>query len=286
MLSGRGWVILLNMQTTSNPVLSKLTRPAKSAPQPIPGSGVATGTLAPPTGQPISTQPVWTQPVADEPAVTMGDIMTKCFIVFGVCVVFAFVGWFIPLLLIVGAIGALVLGIVNAVKRKVSPVLVLLYAVCSGLMLGSVSYMYDEYVVNPEYTGLVLQAVIGTMTAFGVMLVLYTTKIVKVTARFMRVFIGAMISYALIAFVSLIASFFGVGGGWGFYGVGGWGLLLCVFGVALACFSLMLDFEAISQAVKMGVPQREAWRLAFGLLITLVWLYLEILRLLAIVNRN
>jgi uncharacterized YccA/Bax inhibitor family protein len=116
--------------------------------------------------------------------------------------------------------------------------------------------------------------------------VLYTTKIVKVTARFMRVVIGAMISYALIAFVSLIASLFGVGGGWGFYGVGGWGLILCLCGVALASFSLMLDFEAISQAVKMGVPQRESWRLAFGLLITLVWLYLEILRLLAIVNRN
>ena len=199
---------------------------------------------------------------------------------------FAFVGWFIPLLLIVGVIGALVLGIVNAVKRKVSPVLVLLYAVFSGMMLGSVSFMYDEYVVNPKYTGLVLQAVIGTMTAFGVMLVLYTTKIVRVTGRFVRVFIGAMISYALIAFASFIASMFGVGGGWGFYGVGGWGLILCLFGVALASFSLMLDFEAISQAIKMGVPQRESWRLAFGLLITLVWLYLEILRLLAIVNRN
>lgn len=271
---------------TSNPVLSKLTRPAKSTPQPIPGSGVATGTLPPPTGQPLSTQPSWTQPVADEPGVTMGDIMSKAILVFAICVVFAFAGWFVPALMIVGVIGALVLGIVNAVKQKVSPILVILYAACSGMMLGGISYMYDEYVVNPQYTGLVLQAVIGTMTAFGVMLVLYTTKIVRVTQKFVRVLIGAMISYALIAFVSLIASLFGVGGGWGFYGVQGWGLLLCIAGVALASFSLMLDFEAIAQAIKMGVPQRESWRLAFGLLVTLVWLYLEILRLLAIINRN
>jgi uncharacterized YccA/Bax inhibitor family protein len=93
----------------------------------------------------------------------------------------------------------------------------------------------------------------------------------------------ALISYLAIAIVSLIAALFGVGGGWGFYGVGWLGLALCAFGVLLAAFSLNLDFAAIEQGVRAGLPQREAWRMSFGLLVTLIWLYLEILRLLAIV---
>jgi uncharacterized YccA/Bax inhibitor family protein len=80
----------------------------------------------------------------------------------------------------------------------------------------------------------------------------------------------------------VVAAIFGVGGGWGFYGVGGLGLLLCAVGVLLASFSLMLDFEAIKQGIAMGAPERESWRMAFGLLVTLIWLYLEILRFLAI----
>jgi uncharacterized YccA/Bax inhibitor family protein len=79
---------------------------------------------------------------------------------------------------------------------------------------------------------------------------------------------------------------FGTGNGWGFFGVGGIGILLCMAGVALASFSLVLDFDAIEEGVKLGVPERESWRAAFGLTVTLVWLYLEILRLLAILNSD
>jgi uncharacterized YccA/Bax inhibitor family protein len=92
-----------------------------------------------------------------------------------------------------------------------------------------------------------------------------------------------MISYGVIALASLVGALFGVGGGWGFYGVGGLGLLLCAAGVLLASFSLMLDFEAIKQGIAYGLPERESWRMGFGLLVTLVWLYLEILRMLAII---
>jgi uncharacterized YccA/Bax inhibitor family protein len=84
----------------------------------------------------------------------------------------------------------------------------------------------------------------------------------------------------------LVAALFGVGGGWGFYGVGGIGLALCLFAVALAAFSLVLDFESIQQGIAYGLPERESWRMAFGLMVTLVWLYMEILRLLAILNSN
>ena len=93
----------------------------------------------------------------------------------------------------------------------------------------------------------------------------------------------AMVSYFVIALASFVAAMFGVGGGWGFYGVGTLGLLLCIFGVGLAAFSLMLDFEAIKQGVAMGLPERESWRMSFGLLVTVVWLYLEFLRLLTLI---
>jgi uncharacterized YccA/Bax inhibitor family protein len=115
------------------------------------------------------------------------------------------------------------------------------------------------------------------------MLLLFGTGIVKVTNKFMKFMLVAMVSYMFIGIASFIAAMFGVGGGWGFYGVGTLGLLLCIFGVGLAAFSLMLDFEAIKQGVAMGLPERESWRMSFGLLVTLVWLYLEFLRLFALI---
>lgn len=217
---------------------------------------------------------------------TFADVIVKSAILFTITVAMAIIGWALvpsmPFILWVGLGGSLVFGLVNAFKKEVSPVLVLLYAASAGLMLGAVSWAYNQLALAQDYEGLVGQAVIGTLTAFGVMLFLYGTGIVKVNGKFVKIFLAAMISYLLIAVASFIGALFGVGGGWGFYGVGGWGLLLCLAGVALASFALMLDFEAIKQGLAMGLPERESWRLSFGLLVTLVWLYLEILRFLAI----
>jgi uncharacterized YccA/Bax inhibitor family protein len=124
----------------------------------------------------------------------------------------------------------------------------------------------------------------GTLIAFGTMLFLYKSGIIKVNGKFKKIFMVAMVSYLVIAVASMIAIFAGVGGGWGFYGVGGLGLLLCVAGVGLASFSLVMDFELITQTIAAGAPEKESWRMAFGLMVTLVWLYLELLRLLAILQ--
>ena len=92
---------------------------------------------------------------------------------------------------------------------------------------------------------------------------------------------------AKIAVVSMLAAIFaGTGGGFGFYGVGPLGILLCMAGVALASWSLVMDFDLVEKSVAMGAPERESWRLGLGLIVSLVWLYLELLRLLAILNRN
>ncbi len=271
---------------TANPILKRYEKPAKGD-----GFAYAEGqsayTQAAGGAADIQTQ-FDTITAGGGARLTFADVVVKSTILFVITVVMAFVGWAIvpgaPAVLWVGLIGALAFGLINAFKKEVSPLLVVLYATFAGLMLGAVSWAYDQLALAQNYEGLVSQAIIGTLTAFGVMLFLYGTGIVKVNGKFMRIFMAAMISYFIIAMASLVGALFGVGGGWGFYGVGVWGLLLCAAGVLLASFALMLDFEAIKQGILMGLPERESWRLSFGLLVTLVWLYLEILRFLAILS--
>ena len=221
---------------------------------------------------------------------TINDVIVKTFAVFVVTVIFAVVGWNLvesmPWLLWVGLIGGMGLGFVNALKKSVSPPLILLYAVFQGILLGSISNFYNTLALSNEYEGIVLQAVVATMTTFGVMLTLYLTGVIKVTKKFQSVMMVALVSYLVLGVASLIAAMFGVGGGWGFYGIDGIGLVIAVIGVLLAAFFLLLDFEAISQGIKLGAPESESWRMAFGLLVTLVWLYLEFLRVLALLSRN
>lgn len=218
--------------------------------------------------------------------VTIHDVIVKTGMTFAVLVVGAVVGWNLaprmPWLWLVAMFVGLGLGLANTFMKKISPALVLAYAFVEGIFLGGISLLYDQMVQQVQYEGLVSQAIIGTFVAFGVMLALYSGGIIKVNGKFMKIMAVAMISYVLIALVSFVAALFGVGGGWGFYGVGTFGLLLCAFGVLLAAFTLNLDFEAIRQGIAHGLPERESWRMSFGLLVTLIWLYLEILRLLAI----
>lgn len=292
---------------TANPVLARIDRDAAQASRSGAGfaydegrSAVASAQMGAPAPAPAPTAGgagdagIYSGVQIPAPAgqrVTYPDVMAKSAIMFAIAVVMAFAGWMITeampgvgTLLVFGAmIATIVLGLVNAMKRQVSPPLTLLYAAVSGIMLGAVSYWYNQIALASDYEGLVLQAVLATFTTFGVMLLLFGTGIVKVTSKFMKVMLVAMVSYLFIGIASFIAAIFGVGGGWGFYGVGTLGLLLCIFGVGLAAFSLMLDFEAIKQGVAMGLPERESWRMSFGLLVTLVWLYLEFLRLFAII---
>lgn len=258
----------------------------------------------PPVGQPYPQQPYGQVPGQVPPPVPMGpptgsvyepitnkmsmdDVIVRTGISIAVLIPFAIIGWFtaptMPFLYFGAMFLGLGLGLANAFKKVVSPPLILAYAAAQGVFLGGISYAYDQWAQGSGYEGLVSQAVIGTLVAFVVMLTLYKSRLVKVDGRFRKIMLVAMVSYLAIAVMSFIASFFGVGGGFGFYGVGTLGLLLCAAGVLLAAFSLMLDFDSIERGVQMGLPERESWRMAFGLLVTLIWLYLEILRLLAMI---
>jgi uncharacterized YccA/Bax inhibitor family protein len=154
-----------------------------------------------------------------------------------------------------------------------------LYSVFEGLVIGTISRVYNDY-----YSGIVAQAVIGTVAAFVGILFLYKSGKLRATPKFTRILLGAVAGYFVLGLISLVASFFHVGNGMGFYGVTGLGLLMSVAGVALASLFLVLDFDQIERSIAQGAPAIEAWRSGFGLIVTLVWIYLEILRLLSILR--
>ena len=277
-----------------NPVIARMEQDAKRNGGYAGFGATATTTAQAPAGYDVAPPPaVATQPMGTPMTVT--DVVVKTAAMFVPLLATAWLAWTMQVgfgIVLIAMIAATVLAIWQVMAKQVQPVAVLAYAALEGIVIGGFSFWLQEYVnqsnaaSGQEPTNIVIQAVIGTFAAFVAMLFLYGTRIIKVTGRFKKMMMGAMLAYLGIAVISLISSFFGVGDGWGFFGVGGLGLLLCIAGVALASFSLVLDFDAIEQAVAVGVPERESWRAALGLVVTLVWLYLEILRFLAILNSD
>lgn len=218
---------------------------------------------------------------ADTNRLTINDVIVKTAMNLGILVVAAVISWYIPALMYVGAIGGLALGLVNAFKKKVSPALVMTYSFAEGLLLGGFSRIFEGM-----YPGIVVQAVLATVVVFATVLALYTSGKIRATPKLTRFFMVAIISYTvfvLINFVSAIFFDFNMRTDMSIMGIP-LGLFIGLFAVLLATYSLLLDFTNVSESVKMGVPERESWRLAFGLVVSLVWLYVEILRIIAIVR--
>jgi len=163
-------------------------------------------------------------------------------------------------------------------SKKIRPAAVIAYAVIEGIFIGAISFFFEA-----QYPGIVMNAVIGTLTTAGAMFTAYSLGWVKVNARFTRVMTFALIGYAGFAVVNLLVGLFTNSSG--IYGTG-FGWLAGLVGVGLAAFTLNLDFEDISQGAAQGLPREVEWKAAFGLLVTMVWLYLEVLRLLSIFNRD
>ena len=215
---------------------------------------------------------------------TIEDVVAKTGFLFTILVVVGALAWSANLgmgAVLIGFLGGFVLAMVISFSKNIKPGLVVTYAALQGLALGSISKVYET--IQP---GIVSQAVIGTIAAFAGVLVMYRNGTLRATPQFTRALIGAAIGYFILGLVSLIASFFGVGRGYGFYGVSGLGLLLAVAGVGLASLFLVLDFDQIEKGVVAGVPEKESWRASFGLMVTVVWLYLEVLRLISILRND
>jgi uncharacterized YccA/Bax inhibitor family protein len=211
---------------------------------------------------------------------TYNDVIVKTGMTFGVLLVGAVVGWVAPQLFWIGFIGGLVLGLVNAFKREPSPALIIAYGAFMGVGLGGISFVFQS-----QWEGIVQQAVLGTLAVFAVALFAYRSGRIRVTPKFQRMVIIGMMGYLAFSLVNLVLVLFGFGDGWGLRS--GWlGIVAGLIGVALAAFSLVLDFDFIDKGVANGIPEKYAWTAAFGLVVTLVWLYLELLRLVAIFSGN
>jgi uncharacterized YccA/Bax inhibitor family protein len=181
-----------------------------------------------------------------------------------------FPGW-----LLLPLFAALGVGILTAFKPKLARFTAPLYAILQGIVVGAISHVYDA-----QWNGIVLQAIGATIAVFAVMLALYGLRIIRVTDRFRRIVIGATFGILLLYGVSALFALFGHTPSF-LYDSSLFGIALSVFIAGVAAFNLALDFDLIERGVKAGAPRYMEWYGAFGLLVTLVWLYLEILRLLA-----
>ena len=173
------------------------------------------------------------------------------------------------------AIVGLVLALVSIFKQVTNRAAILAYAAVEGVFLGAISEAFNDYFGG----GIVTQAVIGTFGVFAGMLVVYKTGAIRVTPKFTRWLMGAMVGVLVLMLFNLGASLFGFN-----TGLRDGSPLAIVFSlvvIAVAAFSLLLDFDMADEAIRRGAPAKFAWYIAFGLLVTVVWLYLEILRLLS-----
>jgi uncharacterized YccA/Bax inhibitor family protein len=239
-------------------------------------------------------QEMYNQPATPPAGETMAVETTiqKSAVAFGLLVVGAALGWVttdsMPFLWIGAGIVGFVLALVNIFKKEPSPALVLAYSAAQGIFVGGISAWYEA--MNP---GIVAQAVIATLVVVGVTLALFASGKIRASKKATKVFLIAMIGYAVFSLVNFGIMIFGGADGnpWGLRGsfeIMGipLGVILGVFVVIMAAYSLVLDFDFIQQGVRNRAPKKYEWSGVFGIMVTVIWLYLEILRMLAIAQSS
>jgi uncharacterized YccA/Bax inhibitor family protein len=258
------------VRTTSNPAFRTLPRNGY-------GNYAGVNPQAQTGPQPYGAFPGQT---ADRP-MTIDDVVMKTAITLGLAIItgaltIAFQAWWLAL---PGLIIGLVTSLIIIFKRTPSAPLVLTYAAAEGALLGAITGLFERI-----YPGIAFQAILGTFGVFVAMLIVYKTGAIKVTPRLTKWIIGATVGVVIVLLADLVVNLFG-----GDLGIRDGGPLSIVFSliiIGIASFNLLLDFEQATQMIRGGYPAKWAWYAAFGLMVTLVWLYLEILRLLAYLQRN
>jgi uncharacterized YccA/Bax inhibitor family protein len=211
---------------------------------------------------------------------TMDDVVTKTGLSFLVTVIAAAAAWAMPGdaalgLALPAVLVAFVLGLVIAFKQIANPAATLAYGAIYGFALGAISEVF-----NTVYPGIVMQALIGTFGVFAGMLVVYKTGAIRVTPKLTRWVIGALVGALVLSLANFVAYFF-MSDGLGLRSGGTVAIVFSLVMIGIAAFMLLLDFDMADEAIRRGAPAKFAWYVAFGLLVTVVWLYLEILRLLS-----
>ncbi|KJY40904.1 MULTISPECIES: Bax inhibitor-1/YccA family membrane protein [unclassified Streptomyces] len=221
---------------------------------------------------------------------TMDDVVSRTAMTLGTVILTATIAWIaMPVdpanvgksygVAIGAALVAMVLGLVQSFKRKASPAIILGYAAFEGFFLGVISSATSTYLG----AGVVIQAVLGTMCVFASVLFAYKMRWIRVTRRFYGFVMAAAMGFMLLMVANLLFSVFAGGDGLGFRS-GGLGILFGIIGVVLGACFLALDFKQVEDGIAYGAPRDEAWLAAFGLTVTLVWIYLELLRLFQILS--
>ncbi|MER5863857.1 Bax inhibitor-1/YccA family protein [Kitasatospora sp. NPDC002040] len=212
---------------------------------------------------------------------TMDDVVARTALTLLTLVAFGAIAWFaLPAANFGPAIGAalaaFVVGMVISFKRSVSAPLIITYAALEGFFLGAVTHAF-----NTIWPGIAIQAVLGTAAVFAAMLIAYKSGRIRVTPRYTRIGIAIAMGFVLLMLINMVASMLGADMG---LRSGPLGILVGIVGIALGAFFLSLDFAEIEAGIQGGAPQQESWRAAFGLTLSLVWIYLEMLRLIAILR--
>ena len=222
---------------------------------------------------------------------TIDDVVTKTGITLGVLSVVAVISYFLvsanvalamPFTL-VGGLGGLALVLIATFGRKQdNPAIVLSYAALEGLFLGAISFLIANFTISGTSAGaLIGQAILGTIGVFFGMLVVYKTGAIRVTPKFTRMLVASMIGALVLMLGNAVISMFGSHDGGPLRNGGTMAIIFSLVMIVIAAFSFLLDFDSADQMIRAGAPEKAAWGIALGLTVTLVWLYLEILRLLS-----
>jgi len=227
---------------------------------------------------------------------TIDDVVTKTGITLAVLSAVAAVSYFLVAgnvalaapFTFVGAFGGLALVLIATFGRKQdSPAIVLSYAALEGLFLGAISFILANITVSSTNAGaLIGQAILGTLGVFFGMLVVYKTGAIRVTPKFSRMVVAGLFGVLALMIGNLVIGFFNHGEGMGLRNGGPLAIIFSLVCIALAAFSFLIDFDAADQMIRAGAPEKAAWGIALGLTVTLVWLYIEILRLLSYLQND
>jgi len=276
------------MLRSSNPILSKEDAFTPAARQ-YGNSGADPYGYQGYQGYPSGPAPYAPPVQAPEGRMTFDDVVTKTAVTMAILILTAALSWmfmpaalYFPALVISGLVGFVAVLLVSF-RRKVSPALVLVYAAIEGVFIGMISKLFESF-----YEGIVVQAVIGTFAAAGVTLAAYKFFNIRVTPKFTKIVVISTIAFAVAMLINFLLAVFGLGTPFTAGITGPVSLLaigMSLLGAVLAVLNLVLDFDYIERGVAIGAPASESWRGAFGLTVTMVWLYVEILRLLSYLRR-
>lgn len=284
---------MYTVRTTSNPVFKNLPK-QEGAGYATFGSAQAGGAqMAQEYGQHYGAPEQYQQ--TTQRAMTIDDVVTKTAITLGVLTVSAIISFVMvtnnealaaPFVIGGGLIGFVLVMVASFGRKMDNPAIVLAYAACEGVFLGAFSFMFTSMLISDVAAStLIGQAVLGTFGVFFGMLIVYKTGAIRVTPRLTRMIIGGLIGVMVLMVGNLIASFF-TDGGFGLRDGGTVAIIFSLVCIALAAFSFLLDFDAADELIRAQAPEKAAWGVALGLTVTLVWLYVEILRLLSYFNND